>query len=210
MNKVISISREFGSGGREIGFRLAKKLGIPFYDKELIAMAAEDSNISEELFHANDEVNAKKERMDSAYAPIDPFSTQYEIPVSDQLFVIQSKIIKQLANQGPCVIIGRCSDVIIEDSFNVFICSSLKKRVERLQSLETAPDLDARKLEAYIRSIDSKRRDYYQYYSGNEWGKPKNYDLCLNSGKLGIETCVEIIAGLVTNTGTPSDPDCFS
>lgn len=199
MKKVISISREFGSGGREIGFRLAQKLGIPFYDKELIAMAAEDSNISEELFHANDEVITKKERIDSVYAPIDPFSTQYEIPVSDQLFVIQSKIIKQLANQGPCVIIGRCSDVIIEDSFNVFICSSLKKRVERLQSMETGPNPDVRKLETHIRAIDSKRRDYYQYYSGNEWGKPKNYDICLNSGKLGIETCVDIIAGLVSD-----------
>ena len=111
MSKVISISREFGSGGREIGYRLAKKLGIPFYDKEIISMAAEDSNISEEIFHANDEVIGHKERIDYQYAVIDPFSSTYEVPVSDQLFVIQSRIIKKMANMGPCVIIGRCSDL---------------------------------------------------------------------------------------------------
>ena len=133
---VVTIARQYGSGGREIGFRLAQKFGIPFYDKELITLASEDSNISAELFHANDEVIAKKERPANIYAPIDPFSPTYEIPVSDQLFVIQTKIIRQLAQNGPCVIIGRCSDVIIEDAFKVFICASLKKRIDRLMSLE--------------------------------------------------------------------------
>ncbi len=197
MSKVITISREFGSGGREIGFRLAKKMGIPFYDKELISMASEDSSIAEEIFHANDEFIGNRERIDYKYAAIDPFSNHYEIPVSDQLFVIQSKIIKKLAQDGPCVLIGRCSDVIADDPFAVFICSSLKKRVERLLSLERKADADARKMESRIRAIDRKRLEYYQYYSGNEWGKPKNYDLCLNSGKLGIEACVEIIAATV-------------
>ena len=102
MSKVITISREFGSGGREIGFRLSKKLGIPFYDKELIAMAAEDSNISEDLFHANDEVIAGQKRINyDDYATVDPFSPVYEVPVSDQLFVIQSKIIQRLSANGP-------------------------------------------------------------------------------------------------------------
>lgn len=197
MSKVISISREFGSGGREIGFRLAKKLGIPFYDKELIEMAAADSNISEDLFRAYDEMISKKERPD--YAAVNPLAAQYEIPVSDQLFVIQSKIIKQLANHGSCVIIGRCSDVIIEDSFHVFICSGMKNRVERLMSMEKDPNITEKTMETHIRAIDKKRREYYQYYSGNEWGKAKNYDLCLNSGKLGIETCVDMIAGLVSS-----------
>lgn len=193
MSKVITISREFGSGGREIGYRLAKKLGIPFYDRELISMAAKDSNISEELFHANDEVIEEKERSRQEYATVDPFSDLYEIPVSDQLFFIQSKVIRLLSQKGPCVMIGRCSDVIVEDSFQVFICASLKKRVERLLSLEQDASVTAKQMEARIRAIDSKRRDYYQYYSGNEWGKSKNYHLCLNSGKLGIDACVEII-----------------
>ena len=89
-------------------------------------MASEDSNISEDVFHANDEVIHGKERINYEYATVDPFSSTYEIPVSDQLFVIQSKIIKLLSQEGPCVIVGRCSDLIVEDPFNVFICASLK------------------------------------------------------------------------------------
>lgn len=192
MNKVITISREFGSGGREIGFLLSERLNIPFYDKELISMAAEDSNIAEEVFHAHDEILAKQERVLHEYNSVNPFSTLYEVPVSDQLFLAQSQIIRKLAGEGPCVIIGRCSDIIVEDGFQVFICSGMKNRVERLTGLENGAE--GKKMEIRIRSIDRKRRDYYQYYSGNEWGSPKNYHLSLNSGKLGIQACVEIIA----------------
>lgn len=192
MKKVITISREFGSGGREIGFRLAEKLGIPFYDKELISMAAEDSNIAEEAFHANDEVIGRQERIDHEYVSVNPFSTLYEVPVSDQVFMAQSQMIRKLEKQGPCVIIGRCSDIIVEDGLSVFICATMKKRVERMLMLQ--PEASAKGMDSRIRAIDKKRRDYYQYYSGNEWGSPRNYDLCLNSGKLGVERCVEIIA----------------
>lgn len=192
MSKVITISREFGSGGREIGFRLAEKLGIPFYDKEIISLAAEDSNIAEEAFHAHDEVIGRQVRVDQEYVSVNPFSTLYEVPVSDQVFMVQSQMIRKLEQEGPCVIIGRCSDIIVEDGFHVFICASMKKRVERMLNLEN--DTDAKKMETRIREIDRKRRDYYQYYSGNEWGSPKNYHLSLNSGKLGVETCVDIIA----------------
>lgn len=192
MNKVITISREFGSGGREIGFRLAERFGIPYYDKELISMAAEKSNIAEEVFHANDEVIGKIERVDQEYVSVNPFSPLYEVPVSDQIFMAQSQMIRMLAQQGPCVMIGRCSDIILEDAFHVFICSSMKKRVERILRLQ--PGENAKKLDSRIRGIDQKRRDYYQYYSGNEWGNPRNYHLSLNSGKLGIDLCVEMIA----------------
>lgn len=192
MSKVISISREFGSGGREIGFRLAEKLGIPFYDKEIISMASENSNIAEEAFRDHDEVIAHKERIDHDYVSLNPFSSLYEVPVSDQVFMLQSQVIRKLEKEGPCVIIGRCSDIIVEDGFRVFICAGLKKRVERMMALE--PGESARKMEARIREIDRKRRDYYQYYSGNEWGNPRNYHLSLNSGELGVERCVELIA----------------
>lgn len=191
MNKVISISREFGSGGREIGFHLAEKLGIPFYDKEIISMASEDSNIAEEAFHAHDEVLGMKERTQHDYISVNPFSPLYEVPVSDQVFMAQSQMIRRLEQEGPCVIIGRCSDIIVADAFRVFICAGMKKRVERMQSLE--PGENPRKLEARMREIDRKRREYYQYYSGNEWGNPRNYDLCLNSGSLGLTRCVEMI-----------------
>ena len=192
MNKVITISREFGSGGREVGFRLAQKLGIPFYDKEIISMAAEDSNIAEEAFRANDEVIGRKERINHDYVSVNPFSPLYEIPVSDQVFLAQSQMILKLEWAGPCVIIGRCSDIIVENGFHVFICAGMKKRIERMQRLES--DETVKKLESRMREIDRKRRDYYQYYSGNEWGNPRNYHLSLNSGKLGIERCVDIIA----------------
>ena len=195
MSKVITISREFGSGGREIGFRLSEKLGIPFYDKEIISLAAQDSNIAEKVFHANDEVIGRKVRVDQEYVSVNPFSPLYEVPVSDQIFLAQSQMIRKLEQKGPCIIIGRCSDIIVEDGFHVFICASMKKRLERMQALE--PEESAKKLESRMRAIDRKRRDYYQYYSGNEWGNPRNYHLSLNSGKLGVETCVEIIANNV-------------
>lgn len=195
MSKVITISREFGSGGREVGFRLSEKLGIPFYDKEIISLAAEDSNIAEDVFNANDEVIGRKERIDHEYVSVNPFSPLYEVPVSDQVFLAQSQMIRKLEQEGPCVIIGRCSDIIVEDGFHVFICASMKKRTERMQRLE--PDETVKKLEARMREVDRKRRDYYQYYSGNEWGNPRNYHLSLNSGKLGIERCVDIIADCV-------------
>lgn len=191
MSRVITISREFGSGGREVGFRLAEKLGIPFYDKEIISMAAEDTNISEDVFHSHDEVIGNKERIDHDYVSVNPFSPLYEVPVSDQVFMAQSQIIKKLAQDGPCVIIGRCSDILVEDGFHVFICAGMKKRVERMLALE--PQETAKKMESRMRQIDQKRRDYYQYYSGNEWGNPRNYHLSLNSGKLGIEKCVDMI-----------------
>ena len=193
MSRVITISREFGSGGREIGFRLAEKLGIPFYDKEIISLAAEDSNIAEEFFHAHDEILSHQERVDHEYVSVNPFSDLYQVPVSDQVFMAQSQMIRKLAQGGPCVIIGRCSDLIVEDGFHVFICASMKKRVERMMGLE--PGTTSRKMMGRIRDIDKKRRDYYQYYSGNEWGNPRNYHLCLNSGLLGVERCVDVIVG---------------
>ena len=134
MSKVITISREFGSGGREIGFRLSEKLGIPFYDKEIISLAAQDSNIAEKVFHANDEVIGRKVRVDQEYVSVNPFSPLYEVPVSDQIFLAQSQMIRKLEQEGPCIIIGRCSDIIVEDGFHVFICASMKKRLERMQA----------------------------------------------------------------------------
>lgn len=192
MSRVITISREFGSGGREIGFHLAEKLGIPFYDKEIISLAAEDTNIAEDVFHAHEEMIAVQQRDEHRYVSFHAFSNLYEVPVSDQIFMAQSQIIKRLEKEGPCVIIGRCSDIIVEDGFHVYICASMKRRMERIIKLEE--DADRKRLETRVRAIDKKRKDYYQYYSGNEWGNPKNYHLCLNSGRLGIMGCVDVIA----------------
>ena len=155
MNKVITVSREFGSGGRELGVKLAEALGIPFYDKELISMAADD-----------------------------------KVPMSDQIFVAQSNVIRRLASHGPCVIVGRCADMILEDSVNIFIYSKMKQRIKRLMELEPEEGINEKDMEMKIRAVDRKRRDYYQYYTGNTWGRAQNYHLCVDSSLVGVDGCL--------------------
>lgn len=117
MDKVITVSREFGSGGRELGVKLAEAFGIPFYDKELISMAADDINIAEEAFRYYDEHIELPDPLDRQN--YHAFSEVYQIPMSDQIFVAQSNVIRRLAAHGPCVIVGRCADMILEDSVNL-------------------------------------------------------------------------------------------
>lgn len=186
MNQVITVSREFGSGGREIGLHLAKKLGIPFYDKELIYMASDNINMAEDIVSHYDE--NIPEFGSKGYTP---FSPVYEIPMSDQIFFEQSRVIKMLASKGPCVIAGRCADMILEDSINLFIYSKMKKRVERMMKIEK--EADREKIEEKIRQVDKKRKEYYQYYTGNTWGRAQNYHLCLDSGRIGTEGCIQTI-----------------
>ncbi len=191
MARVITISREFGSGGREIAALLSQKLHIPVYDKEIISMAAENGDIDEDIFVQYDEVintgNAEAEYSQTAL-----FSQSYEMPMSDQLFYLQSQVIRKLEKKGSCVFIGRCSDIITEDSLSVFICASMKSRLDRLTAMY--PDVSRRQLELKAREIDGRRREYYSYYSGNDWANPHCYDLCLNSGRLGTQRCADIIA----------------
>ncbi len=191
MARVITISREFGSGGREVGLLLSQKLQIPVYDRDIISMAAENGNIDEAFFARYDEV-INTGMGEAGNKAADIFSSGYEVPMSDQLFYLQSQVIKKLEKKGPCIFIGRCSDVIAEDCFSVFICAGMKSRLNRLCALR--PDVSRRQLEIKAREFDRKRREYYSYYTGNVWANPHNYDLCLNSGKLGTERCAEIIA----------------
>ncbi len=188
MTKIITISREFGSGGREMGRRLADRLGIPFYDKELIRMAADDIDIEEHIFEMYDDAFMEKKEIEYT-----PFSSVYEVPMSDQTFMAQSRVIQRLAQHGPCVIVGRCADMVLKDEqcLNLFIYASFKKRVQRLMTRENLPDTELRQMERRVREIDRKRRDYYQYYTGNEWGKPQNYHLCLDSHKAGMDACID-------------------
>lgn len=194
MSHVITISREFGSGGRELGLKLAEKLGIPFYDKELIYLAAKESNISEEVFHKYEE------SLDSIVVPkYSPFSSIYQVPMSDQIFVAQSNVIRKLALNGPCVIVGRCADMVLEDSVNLFICAPFKKRLERLMTID--PSTEEKEMERKVREIDRKRKDYYQYYTGNTWGRAPHYDLCLNTGKSGIQGCLKTVLAYLETLG---------
>ena len=181
MNKVITVSRQFGSGGREFGIKLAHALKIPFYDKDLISMAAEDSNLSPEFMkHYEESAPGLFSRTLYSY---------YQMPMTDQIYIAQSNLIKRLAQEGPCVIIGRCSDVIVEDSLKIYIHAPLEKRIERKLAMDTgvAPE----KMEEHIKATDKKRKKYYEYYTDKKWGMAENHHLCLDSGLVGVDGCVE-------------------
>ena len=191
MDKVITISREFGSGGRELGVKLADKLGIPFYDKELISMAADDINIAEDAFQHYDEHIVVHDPLDRQF--YHAFSEVYQIPMSDQIFVAQSNVIRRLASHGPCIIVGRCADMILTDSLNLFIYAKMKDRIKRMLELESEAESDGKEMERRIREVDRKRKEYSQYYTGNTWGRAQNYHLCLDSGPVGVEGCLRAV-----------------
>ena len=196
MTKIITISREFGSGGRQIGQMLAGKLGIPFYDKELIKMAADDIDIEEHIFEMYDQAF-----MDKHETVHDILTYTYEVPMSDQIFMAQSRVIHRLAQHGPCVIVGRCADMVLKDEqcLHLYFYASLKKRVQRLLELDGLSEENAKQVEQKVREVDQKRKDYYQYYTGNEWGKPKNYHLCLDSLKAGMDACVAAVTAYMAH-----------
>lgn len=187
MDQVITVSREFGSGGRELGVRLAEHFGIPFYDKELISMTADRADMAESAFlHYDEKLPDMHDPLDREF--YEPFSAVYKVPMSDQIFVAQSNIIRWLADQGPCVIVGRCADRVLTESVNLFIYAKMKARVKRMLSLE--PDGDEAEMEKRIREVDRTRKDYYQYYTGAQWGRAQNYHLCVESGLVGVDGCL--------------------
>ncbi len=193
---VFTIGRQFGSGGRQVGRNLAEKLGIPFFDKELIAISAQDSGLSEALFTNADE-KATSSIFYSLVMGNYPMASGAlgvtEMPLNDQLFLIQSKTIKRLAEEGPCVIVGRCADYILrekENVLNVFIHANLDRRIERAINVYEVPE---NKAEDTCLKADKQRANFYNYYSDRKWGMCKTYDLCFDSSKLGIEGCTQQI-----------------
>ena len=157
-------------------------------DKELISMAADDINIAEEAFRKYDEHVIEDDPLDHKIHH--SFSELYKVPMSDQIFVAQSNVIRRLASHGPCVIVGRCADMILEDSVNIFIYSKMKQRIKRLMELEPEEGINEKDMEMKIRAVDRKRRDYYQYYTGNTWGRAQNYHLCVDSSLVGVDGCL--------------------
>lgn len=183
---VITISREYGSGGRAIGERVAKELGIPFYDKQLILMAAKESGLSEEFIK-------KTEQIKSTSFLYGLYMGAQQLPMNDQIFLVQSKIIRSLADQGPCVIVGRCADWVLEKNYNVlrvYVCAALEERCKRaVEEYGDKPE----GIQRTVKDIDKQRARYCQHYCDQAWEDASNYDLCLNSGKLGLEHCVRIV-----------------
>ena len=197
---IITVGRQYGSGGRAIGKKLAEALGISFYNREIIELAARRSGMSEEAFEKVDETAASSLLYSIAtgsYMFGNYVSPQVDLPLNDKLFIMQSEIIKSIAAKESCVIVGRCADYILKDRtdvINIFIHADKETRKKRaINEYGIAPN----KVENYLNKIDKKRNTYYNYYTGEKWGYSTNYDLCLDSSLLGIEGCVHIIENLI-------------
>lgn len=193
---VITIARGYGSGGRTMGKLLSEELGIHYYDRELLRLASDESGINESIFEKADEklkksILYKIARKEYKGEQIPPDSDDFVS--NDNLFNFQAKVIKGLADQESCVIVGRCADYILRDRENVvkiFVHASLEDCVGRLVDMYS---LSKSELEKKIKRIDKRRADYYKYFTGREWNTAQNYDLCLNSQQLGYDKCIEIV-----------------
>ena len=199
-NIVITIARQYGSGGKTVGEMLANELGIHYYDKELAKLASEVSGINEAMFVTVDE-NKKNmpifKSSKSAYQGevLPPESSDFTS--DDNLFNYQAKAIKELAEKESCVIIGRCADFVLKDYDNVLSVFVHAPHDFCMEQAEKKHSLNSKELEKLIAKIDKHRADYYKYYTGKEWTDARNYDLCLDSSKLGFERCVEEIKSYI-------------
>lgn len=193
---VITIARGYGSGGKTMGKMLAEELGIHFYDRELLRLASDESGINEELFGRADEQLkqsllfkvARKEYRGQLIPP-----DREDFVSNNNLFNYQAKVIKEIAEQESCVIVGRCADYILKDMdrvVKIFIHASVNDCVARLEGMFSLP---LKELEKKVLVTDKRRAEYYKYYTSRDWEDAKNYDLCLNSQQLGFDKCVQIV-----------------
>ena len=195
---VITIARQYGSGGREIGERVAELLGIPIYDKEIINAAAEKGNLNVEVIKNADESAANSLLYTLAMGSNVIGTTMhfgYKMPINDKLFILQSEVIKDYAEKGSCVVIGRCSDHVLRDVegvFRLFIYGDLEHRKARVALRH--PEIKSSQVIDVINKTDKRRASYYNFYTGNKWGKYDNYDMAINSSTLGIEGTAQLIA----------------
>lgn len=198
---VITIGRQFGSGGRAIGRLVAEKLGVPFYDKELIKRIAQESGLSHEILDDYDEkpTNSFLYSLSlGAYTYGNSITGIPEMPMSDKIFVIQSDVIKELAAKGSCVIVGRCAESVLKDTnlprLSVFIHTDFDSRIKRVSEYEGISHDEAAER---IRKTDKKRASYHNYYSELKWGAATSYDICIDS-KIGIENAAKLIIDCVS------------
>lgn len=190
--RIITISRQFGSGGRSIGKEVAKTLGIAYYDRELIEKVAEKTGLSPDFIAERGEYSPSKNPF--AYSFVD--RSINGMSLSDYLYNEQRRVILELADKEPCVIVGRCADYILrdrKDCLHAFIHASEEVRAERIVKLYGETNVEPKKR---LHDKDKKRAVNYKYYTDQEWGLAKNYDITLDSGVLGIDTCVKILVEL--------------
>ena len=188
-NLVITISREYGSGGRYVGRLIADKLGIKFYDKEFVTKIAQETGLSEEYIESNEQKKDSLSNLNNGY--------YFGLNNADELFIKESELIKQIADKESCVIIGRCANFILKDKENVikvFIYSNMKNKIKRATEIY---ELDKEKAEKEIKRIDKLRANHYKYYTGKDWNDNENYDICINSDALGVEKAADLICKIV-------------
>lgn len=196
-NTVITIGRQYGSGGREFGKKLADALGFKFYDNELVKLAAEKSNISPEISEMADEkaTNSLLYSLATGSTFRGMFNGYYEMPINDRVFIAQAETIKQLAHESSCVIVGRCANYVLEDDdqinkLDLFIYADLESRIKRIKGEYNLTDAQAKDK---IIKTEKKRRTFYNYYSSGNWGHTTDYDLCINVSPLTVETTIEMV-----------------
>jgi len=193
--KIITISRQYGSGGRLIAQRLSEKLGVPFYDRALIEMAAKESGYEAELFE-----NLGEQHNSNWFYNLSLFgnsTAMQDLPLNDKIFLAQASVIRKVADEGSCVIVGRCADYVLrdrKDCVNVFIHSDLASRIKRATEQY---GLSPVKAGDEINKIDKQRATYYRYYSEKKWGRAENYDLSVYSDSIGLEACTDLILSFV-------------
>lgn len=190
-HKIITISRQYGSGGRIVGKKLADALDIPFYDNELITMAAEKTGLSAECFK-----DAEKTSIGNLFfslTSLTPSLDSVGLPLNEKIFLVQSQVIKEVAEEGSCVIVGRSADYVLSENpncINIFLQADLPDRVER--AIRTYHQ-DPQGAEAMVIKTDKRRANYYNYFTGGKWGKAENYDLILNTSRMDLDKIVEVI-----------------
>lgn len=200
MNTIITIGRQYGSGGREIGEKLAKRLNIPFYDKDLLSRAAKESGFCQEMIENHDERPTNSFLYNLV---MDTYSFGYnsssfvDMPISHKIFLAQFDTIKKIANEGACVIVGRCADYALAEYTNcvhVFIHADEDHRIKRIMARNNLSESKAK--DAIVKK-DKQRQSYYNYYSSKKWGRSDTYDLSINSARLGIDGTVDLLAQYV-------------
>lgn len=204
-NVIITISRQFGSGGRSIGQKLAQSLDIPFYDKELIALAAKSSGFDESIFESADEQATNSLLYTLSQSMYSPAAGRADglngLNLNNKIHLYQSNVIRDIASKGSCVIVGRCADYVLQDNpdvINVFIHSDLASRVKRaVECHEVSPE----RAESVLAKTDKRRANYHDYYANTKWGRVENYHLAVNSDFVGLDNAVEIIKTMALNRG---------
>ncbi len=202
MDKIITISRQYGSGGREIGRKIAEHFNIPFYDNELITLAAKESGYAEAAFH-NAETKATNSLLYSIAMGMSTYGSQEagfaHLSLDDRIYLAQSDIIRKVAEKGPCVIVGRCADYILKDRkdvVHIFVHADLEFRKERAIRIDGVAPENA---EEIVLKKDKRRANYYNYHSGEKWGKASNYHMSINSSFVGVDKAAQAFISFLEN-----------